>query len=64
VYAEAMQGALSRMSFGKFWIAVDELVATSEVVIDRPKGSRHPKITEAMTMKCVEPSGRAGRGHR
>ena len=52
------------MSFGKFWIAVDELVATSEVVIDRPKGSRHPKITEAMTMKCVEPSGRAGRGHR
>jgi len=48
VYARAMQGALSGVSAGKFWVAVDELVGTSEVVIDRPKGSRHPKITEAI----------------
>ena len=28
---------------GKFWAAAEQLVATSEIVIDRPKGSRHPK---------------------
>ena len=26
-----------------FWNALDELVNTSEIVIDRPKGSAHPK---------------------
>ncbi len=26
-----------------FWKAVDELVKSSEIVIDRPKGSAHPK---------------------
>ena len=25
-----------------FWNALDELVNTSEIVIDRPKGSAHP----------------------
>ena len=25
-----------------FWQALDQLVATSQIVIDRPKGSRHP----------------------
>ena len=26
-----------------FWNALDELVNNSEIVIDRPKGTRHPK---------------------
>ena len=26
-----------------FWNALDELVANSEIVIDRPKGTTHPK---------------------
>lgn len=26
-----------------FWAAVDSLVASSEIVIDRPKGSAHPR---------------------
>lgn len=29
-----------------FWEAVDRLVCESEVVIDRPKGSRHPRFPE------------------
>ncbi len=28
---------------GDFWAALDELVRRSEIVIDRPKGSAHPK---------------------
>ena len=32
----------------KFWAAADELVATSAIVIDRPKGSRHPTVPEAI----------------
>ena len=27
----------------EFWNALDELVANSEIVIDRPKGTAHPK---------------------
>lgn len=27
----------------RFWHTLDELVATSEVVVDRPMGSAHPK---------------------
>ena len=27
----------------KFWEALDELLANSEIVIDRPKGTAHPK---------------------
>jgi len=27
----------------EFWNAVDELVNNSEIVIDRPKGTAHPK---------------------
>lgn len=27
----------------RFWHAVDELVASSEITIDRPKGTAHPK---------------------
>jgi inorganic pyrophosphatase len=26
-----------------FWIALDKLAGNSEIVIDRPKGTRHPK---------------------
>lgn len=28
----------------RFWQAADELIATSKIVIDRPKGSRHPRF--------------------
>ena len=30
----------------KFWSALDELVASSEIVIDRPKGTAHPKFPD------------------
>lgn len=29
-----------------FWLALDELVAQSEIIIDRPKGSAHPRYPE------------------
>ena len=29
-----------------FWNAIDELVNTSEIVIDRPKGSAHPRFPD------------------
>ena len=29
-----------------FWLAIDKLVSDSKVVIDRPKGSRHPKYPD------------------
>ena len=32
----------------KFWAAAEQLVATSEIVIDRPKGSTHPRIPDAI----------------
>jgi inorganic pyrophosphatase len=32
----------------KFWAAAEHLVATSEIVVDRPKGSKHPKYPEAI----------------
>lgn len=30
----------------EFWNALDELVKNSEIVIDRPKGNRHPKFPD------------------
>jgi inorganic pyrophosphatase len=39
---------LNGLSSDKFWTAIQDLVATSEAVIDRPKGSRHPKVSEAI----------------
>ncbi len=30
----------------EFWNVLDELVSTSEIVIDRPKGTRHPKYAD------------------
>jgi inorganic pyrophosphatase len=38
----------ARLLPSKFWAAAGELVATSEIVIDRPKGSRHPKLPDAI----------------
>ena len=29
-----------------FWNAIDDLVNTSEIVIDRPKGSAHPRFPD------------------
>lgn len=29
-----------------FWNALDEIVGNSEIIIDRPKGSRHPKYPD------------------
>lgn len=29
-----------------FWAAIDELVAQSEIVIDRPKGTAHPRYPD------------------
>lgn len=31
------------MESSGFWLALDRLVATSNLVIDRPQGSRHPR---------------------
>ena len=31
---------------GAFWNALDSLVCDSEIVIDRPKGSHHPRYPE------------------
>ena len=33
-----------------FWSALDKLVAESKIIIDRPKGSRHPKYPD-----CIYP---------
>ena len=30
----------------EFWEALDQLVARAKIVIDRPKGSRHPRYPE------------------
>ena len=30
----------------EFWDALDELVKTSEIVVDRPKGSIHPRFPD------------------
>lgn len=30
----------------EFWNAVDKLVGESEIVLDRPKGSRHPRYPD------------------
>jgi inorganic pyrophosphatase len=30
----------------RFWSRLDELIKSSEIVIDRPKGSRHPRYPD------------------
>lgn len=34
----------------EFWAAIDKLVWNSKIIIDRPKGSRHPKFAD-----CIYP---------
>lgn len=34
------------MKNGKFWNALDRLVAESEIIIDRPKGTVHPNYLD------------------
>ena len=34
------------MKTSEFWHALDELMEKSEIVIDRPKGSAHPRYPE------------------
>jgi len=36
----------SKQNTVEFWEAIDKLVAESEMVIDRPKGSRHPRYPD------------------
>ena len=36
------------MSNAAFWHALDTLVATSEIVIDRPKDTAHPRYPESV----------------
>ena len=31
---------------GKFWEAADKLLSSGKIIIDRPKGSRHPKYAD------------------
>ena len=31
-----------------FWLALDELVSKSGIIIDRPKGTRHPKYSDIL----------------
>lgn len=31
-----------------FWLALDELVSKSGIIIDRPKGTRHPKYPDIL----------------
>jgi len=37
---------LNKLLHDKFWHTLGELVATSKIVIDRPKGSAHPRYPE------------------
>ena len=30
----------------KFWMTLDKLITNSKIIIDRPKGSRHPKYPD------------------
>lgn len=32
----------------RFWVVADALVASSEIVIDRPKGSQHPPYSDVV----------------
>jgi inorganic pyrophosphatase len=32
----------------RFWLALDGFIATSRLVIDRPRGSRHPRVSAAI----------------
>lgn len=32
----------------EFWNAIDKLVSSSEIIIDRPKGTKHPKFPDIL----------------
>ncbi len=34
------------MPHSDFWAAIDALVASSRIIIDRPRGSRHPRLPD------------------
>ena len=36
------------MTASRFWTLVDQLVASSKIVIDRPKGSAHPRVASVI----------------
>jgi len=36
----------SNVNNSDFWFALDKLVSESKIIIDRPKGSRHPKYPD------------------
>ena len=38
----------SNIKASEFWNFIDELIFTSKIVIDRPKGSRHPKYPDVI----------------
>lgn len=40
-----LNGGLMKTLDNEFWNALDELVGNSEIVIDRPKGTVHPKYS-------------------
>jgi inorganic pyrophosphatase len=35
---------MNRIVEASFWTALDQLVETSQIIIDRPKGSAHPRF--------------------
>lgn len=39
---------MSLINNAAFWENLDSLCAKSKIIIDRPKGSRHPKFTETI----------------
>ena len=41
-----MQGNTEAKMNGEFWTALDNLVNQSEIVIDRPKGTAHPRYPD------------------
>ena len=41
--SEVIVGSMKMKATNNFWMALDELVCNSEIVIDRPKGTAHPR---------------------
>ena len=54
-----MRGIFKDMS-EQFWAYLHPLVLTSELIIDRPKGSQHPRYKDSMqAIKCLKISMKA-----
>ncbi len=43
-YAILAEEYYKKQQFGNFWVKIDKLIADSEVFIDHPKGSKHPRF--------------------